>query len=140
MISKKGQIYESKRLWPQKGWLTYGLHSGMKAEIVSVQVQFIQNSAHTWAASYKVLAEKLLAIIDFWEKEGDFILFFYFFPYFFIGYLFQLHFQCYPKSSPQAPPPIPLPTHSHFLALSFTCTEAYKVCTTNGPLFPLMAD
>ena len=32
------------------------------------------------------------------------------------------------------------PTHSHFLALAFPCTEAYKVCTTNGPLFPLMAD
>jgi hypothetical protein len=26
------------------------------------------------------------------------------------------------------------------LALAFPCTEAYKVCTTNGPLFPLMAD
>jgi hypothetical protein len=26
------------------------------------------------------------------------------------------------------------------LALSFPCTEAYKICTTNGPLFPLMAD
>jgi hypothetical protein len=36
--------------------------------------------------------------------------------------------------------PAPLPTHSHFLALAFPCTEAYKVCKTNGPLFPLMAD
>jgi hypothetical protein len=36
-------------------------------------------------------------------------------------------------------PPTPLPTHSHFLALAFPYTEAYKVCTTNGPLFPLMA-
>jgi hypothetical protein len=32
------------------------------------------------------------------------------------------------------------PTHSHFLALAFPCTEADKVCTTNGPLFPLMAN
>jgi hypothetical protein len=38
------------------------------------------------------------------------------------------------------PPPTPLPTHSHFLALAFPCTGAYKVCKTNGPLFPLMAD
>ena len=30
------------------------------------------------------------------------------------------------------------PTHSHFLALVFPCTEADKVCTTNGPLFPLL--
>jgi hypothetical protein len=64
----------------------------------------------------------------------------YFFIIIFIGYLFQLHFQCYPKSPPHAPPPTPLPTHSHFLALAFPCTEAYKVCRTNGPLFPLMAD
>uniref|UniRef100_A0A8C6GR28 ubiquitinyl hydrolase 1 n=1 Tax=Mus spicilegus TaxID=10103 RepID=A0A8C6GR28_MUSSI len=49
---------------------------------------------------------------------------------FLIRYLFHLHSQCYPKSPPPAPPP----THSHFLALAFTCTEADKVCTTNGPL------
>jgi hypothetical protein len=36
--------------------------------------------------------------------------------------------------------PTPLPTHSHFLALAFPCTGAYKVCMTNGPLFPVMAD
>jgi hypothetical protein len=29
---------------------------------------------------------------------------------------------------------------SHFLALAFPCTEAYKVCKTQGPLFPMMAD
>jgi hypothetical protein len=26
------------------------------------------------------------------------------------------------------------------LALSFPCTEAYKVCTTHGSLFPLLAN
>ena len=60
--------------------------------------------------------------------------------YFLIGYLFHLHFQCYAKSPPHASPSTPLPTQSHFLALAFPCTEAYKVCMTNGPLFPLMAD
>jgi hypothetical protein len=40
---------------------------------------------------------------------------------------------------PYALPPTPLPTHSHFLALAFPYTEAYKVCTTNGPLFSVMA-
>jgi hypothetical protein len=59
---------------------------------------------------------------------------------FLIRYLFHLHFQCYPKSPRHAPPPTPLPTHSHFLALAFPCTEADKVYMTNGPLFPLMAD
>jgi hypothetical protein len=59
---------------------------------------------------------------------------------FFFRYLFHLYFQCYTKSPPHAPPPTPPPTHSHFLALAFPCTEADKVCTTNGPLFPLMAN
>jgi hypothetical protein len=43
-----------------------------------------------------------------------------------------------PQKSPMPSPPTPLPTHSLFLALAFPCTEAYKVCKTNGPLFPLM--
>jgi hypothetical protein len=62
-----------------------------------------------------------------------------FFLIFFITYFPQLHFQYYPKT-----PPYPLPDsptdHSHFLALAFPCTEAFKVCKTNGPLFPMMAD
>jgi hypothetical protein len=41
---------------------------------------------------------------------------------------------------PHNPPPTPLPTHSHFLALAYPCTGAYKVCMFNGPLFPVMAD
>jgi hypothetical protein len=60
--------------------------------------------------------------------------------HFFIGYLFHFTFPMLSQKSPHAPPPTPLPTHSHFLALAFPCTEAYKVCMTNGPLFPLMAD
>jgi hypothetical protein len=75
----------------------------------------------------------------------QFVLFFYglcshLFLFFKIRYLFHLHFQCYPKSSPHAPPPTRPPTLSHFLALVFPCTEADKVCTINGPLFPLMAN
>jgi hypothetical protein len=64
---------------------------------------------------------------------------FFFFP-FFIRYLTHLHFQCYTKSPPYPPTPTPLPTHSPFLALVFPCTGAYKVCKSNGPLFPVMAD
>ena len=44
------------------------------------------------------------------------------------------------QKSPIPYPPTPPPIHSHFLAPAFPCTEAYKVCKTNGPLFPLMAD
>jgi hypothetical protein len=63
----------------------------------------------------------------------------FFFP-FFIRYLAHLYFQCYTKSPPYPPTPTPLPTHSPFLALAFPCTGAYKVCVSNGPLFPVMAD
>ena len=62
-----------------------------------------------------------------------------FFP-FFIRYLAHLHFQCYTKSPPYPPTPTPLPTHFPFLALAFPCTGAYKVCVSNGPLLPVMAD
>ena len=63
----------------------------------------------------------------------------FFFP-FFIRYLAHLHFQCYTKSPPYPPTPTPLPAHSPFLALAFPCSGAYKVCVSNGPLFPVMAD
>jgi hypothetical protein len=34
--------------------------------------------------------------------------------------------------------PSPLPTHSHFLALAFPFTGAYKVCKIKGPFFPII--
>jgi hypothetical protein len=58
----------------------------------------------------------------------------------FIRYLFIYISNAIPKVPHMLPPPTPLPTHSHFLALAFPCTEAYKVCKTNGPLFPVMAN
>jgi hypothetical protein len=63
----------------------------------------------------------------------------FFYRTFFITYFPQLHFQCYPKSPPY-PPPTFLTTHPILLALAFHCTGAYKVCVSNGPLFPVMAD
>jgi hypothetical protein len=80
-----------------------------------------------------------LACLVFKSREGQLFILFYFFP-FFIRYLAHLHFQCYTKSLPYPPTPTPLPTHSPFLALAFPCTGAYKVCVSNGPLFPVMAD
>jgi hypothetical protein len=59
--------------------------------------------------------------------------------FFKLGIFFIYISNAIPKDS-QALPPIPLPTHSHFLALAFPSTEAYKVCKTKGPLFPMMAD
>jgi hypothetical protein len=64
----------------------------------------------------------------------------FFFLIFLIRYLVHLHFQCYTKSPPYPPTPTPLSTHSPFLALAFPCSGAYKVCVSNGPLFPVMAD
>jgi hypothetical protein len=37
-------------------------------------------------------------------------------------------------------PPTPLHMHSHFLALAFPWTGAYKVYKSNVPFFPVMAD
>ena len=43
---------------------------------------------------------------------------------------------------PYTLPPLPCSpfTHSHFLALVFPSTGAYKVCNNKGPLFPVMSD
>jgi hypothetical protein len=64
---------------------------------------------------------------------------FVFIIYFLFRYFLHFHFKCYPKSPPD-PPPNTLPTQSHFLALLFPYTEAYKVCKTKGPLFPMMVN
>jgi hypothetical protein len=54
----------------------------------------------------------------------------------FSSFTFQMLSQKHPYT-------LPLPWspthHSHFLALVFPCTGAYKVCKTEGPLFPMMA-
>jgi hypothetical protein len=64
----------------------------------------------------------------------------FFLMYTFFYYVFSsITFPMLSQKSP-TPSPAPLPTHSHFLALAFPCTGAYKVCLSNGPLFPVMAD
>jgi hypothetical protein len=67
----------------------------------------------------------------------------FFFLFLFLIFLLGIFLIYISNAIPKVPhtlPPTPLPTHSHFLALAFPCTEAYKVYITNGPLFPLMAD
>jgi hypothetical protein len=61
---------------------------------------------------------------------------------FFLFYLLGIFFIYISNAIPKVPgtPSTPQPTHSHFLGLVFPCTEAYKVCKSNGPLFPLMGD
>jgi hypothetical protein len=60
--------------------------------------------------------------------------------YFFLLHIFLNYISNASAKVPHALPPTPLHTHTHFLALAFPCTGAYKVCTTNGLLFPLMAN
>jgi hypothetical protein len=75
------------------------------------------------------------------ETKGNQPHFLFFSPQFFIRYFLHLPFKCYLKNPPYPPlPPSPLPTHSHFLALVFPCTGAYKVCKIKRLLFPMMAN
>jgi hypothetical protein len=60
------------------------------------------------------------------------------FLYFSLGIFLIYIYNAMPKVPRSSP--TPLPTHSHFLALAFPCTESYKVCVSNGPLFPVMAE
>jgi hypothetical protein len=66
----------------------------------------------------------------------------YFFFKFLKTFLLGIFFIYISNAIPKAPNAFspPLPTHPHFLALVFPCTEAYKVCKTKAPLFPMMAD
>jgi hypothetical protein len=69
---------------------------------------------------------------------GDSLLFIYLFIYLLFSlYTFQMLSRKFPIPSLR---PAPLPTHFPFLALAFLCTGAYKVCNTQGPLFPVMTD
>ena len=65
--------------------------------------------------------------------------------FFFLSIFYQIFssftFQMLSRKSPiYYPCPAPFSTHSYFLALAFPSTGAYKVCKTQGPLFPMMAD
>ena len=65
-------------------------------------------------------------------------IFFSFSLFSFKNYLFGIFLiyvsNAIPKA-PRNPTTTPLPTNSHFLALAFPCTEAYKVCKCNGLSF-----
>jgi hypothetical protein len=70
------------------------------------------------------------------NQDLSFFLIFNIFYYVFSSITFPMLSQKSPIPSPPLPyPPIPI-----FLALAFPCTGAYKVCLSNGPLFPVMAD
>jgi hypothetical protein len=77
------------------------------------------------------------------EHMGSFqllaIIIFFYFTFLLLGIFLVYIFNTIPKA-PHTHPPNPLPTHSHFLALAFPCTGAYKVYKSNGPLFAVMAD
>jgi hypothetical protein len=74
-----------------------------------------------------------------WAIVQTLYIFFLSFFNIFIMYFPQLHFQCYPKSPPYPPPNSP--THPFPLfGPGVPLYWAYKVCVSNGPLFPVMAD
>jgi hypothetical protein len=81
-----------------------------------------------------------VALLYFLVRVGNiYIGSFFIFKYF----LLRIYLNYISNAIPKVPhnlAPTSLPTHSHFLALAFPCTGAYKVCKSNGPLFPVMAD
>jgi hypothetical protein len=101
-----------------------------------------RTNIHTQANTQKVETRDVLQQFTFFPQQ----LFrslkkrFSFLFYFLLGVLLIYISNAIPKVPHNLPPPTPLPAHSHFLALAFPCTGAYKVCMSNGPLFPVMAD
>jgi hypothetical protein len=65
---------------------------------------------------------------------------FFYFPFFNLLGIFFIYISNAIPKVPHTLSLTPLHTHSHSLALVFPSTEAYKVCETNGLLFPVMAD
>jgi hypothetical protein len=65
------------------------------------------------------------------------------YDYFLLDFLLGIFLIYISNAIPKVPHTHPhnsLPTYSHFLALAFPCTGAYKVCKSNGPLFAVMAN
>jgi hypothetical protein len=93
------------------------------------QTKPIQNKTKQTTSTTYTIAGKGKLLNDL---RGNFLK--YFLLGIFLIYIFYA-IQKYP-----IPSPTPLPTHSHFLALALPCTGAYKVCISNGLLFPVMAD
>jgi hypothetical protein len=66
------------------------------------------------------------------------------FCFVFLFYIFSsITFPMLSPKSPIASHPLPyppIPFFFFFLTLAFPCTGAYRVCVSNGPLFPVMAD
>jgi hypothetical protein len=88
-----------------------------------------------WISYVKTLKSLVVLHISF------FVCLFFVFVCFVLNFLLHIFLHYISNAIPKAShTPPPLPTHSHFLALAFPCTGAYKVCVTNGPLFPVMAD
>jgi hypothetical protein len=64
----------------------------------------------------------------------------FFSPNFLLGIFFIYISIALQKVPYTLPHPALLPTHFQFQTLVFSCTGAYKVCKTKGPLFPVMTD
>jgi hypothetical protein len=68
-----------------------------------------------------------------------FSFFFCFFLNIFLSRIFLNYISNAIPKVPHTPPPFPYPPIPIFLALAFPWTGSYKVCMSNGPLFPVMA-
>jgi hypothetical protein len=65
---------------------------------------------------------------------------FFFFSIFLLGIYFIYISNAIPKVPFSLPLLLSYPPTPIFWPWCFPCSEAYKVCKTKGPLFPMMAD
>jgi hypothetical protein len=115
-------------------------HDQLKKKKIQVpQACFLPSYHHQKSSQYLTLFHFLKNLKITWVSISRWIDLFY------LIFLLPIFHNYISNAIPKVPhtlssPPTPLPTHSHFLALEFPCTGAYKGCLSNGPLFPVMAD
>jgi hypothetical protein len=119
-------VFSSSRHLCQTGSEDFSTEAGVLLWLHVLYVLLVSSVVYFILTLFWWIQEFVWALISF------FYIFFY--------YVFSsITFPMLSQKSPIPYPLTPLPTHSHFLALAFPCTGAYKVCVSNGPLFPVTA-
>ena len=111
-----------------------------KKYISSLETRFIGSDLYCVLGNKLWYSVRTGLTLKHWVIPHCFLKQSFFFKFFLLRIFLNYISNAIPNVPHTLPPPTPLSTHSHFLALAFPCTGAYKVCLINGPLFPVMAD